>query len=1852
MEALQTSYEELSSKYEAEVALVRLEAQTQKDYEEGIKNLKAEKEEIIENLSRNINIMRKREKQILNELDQVFYSFEELKRRYETDIIYFQQQIESFRQRTEQKETTLSNRVKKGKLLREKNFSSLQQQVAKLQQQITAERKCHQEKSEEDLAILHNIRAENAVLLEETRQEMNILQEKVSSSQDDLQKADSRYKELLCRYETDIIHLQHQNESYRQRIKQQTIALSNREQLLQERTFCALKQQVRKLQQQINQERESHQQKSEEDEAMLHAIEAENAVLLEKTRQEVKILQEKVSSSQDELQTADGRYKELHCRYKTDITDLIQLTEQYQQQVTCLQNDLERASLDLSGSFQVISDLLRQQKDGPQEKEFPAKRILRGGAFWRTLFHDQESTEEIPGESGMEELDHPHTDTMQEAKALGEKMSHRSPRFNFELIGPHGRREAQQNQQGGFPPVQPNASHGEIGRLSSLQEMERAGRYEDHQRLAHLEAELEREREKSKGLQEEMEALQTSYEELSSKYEAEVALVRLEAQTQKDYEEGIKNLKAEKEEIIENLSRNINIMRKREKQILNELDQVFYSFEELKRRYETDIIYFQQQIESFSQRKEQKETTLSNRVKKGKLLREKNFSSLQQQVAKLQQQITAERKSHQEKSEEDLAILHNIRAENAVLLEETRQEMNILQEKVSSSQDDLQKADSRYKELLCRYETDIIHLQQQNESYRQRIKQQTIALSNREQLLQERTFCALKQQVRKLQQQINQERESHQQKSEEDEAMLHAIEAENAVLLEKTRQEVKILQEKVSSSQDELQTADGRYKELHCRYKTDITDLIQLTEQYQQQVTCLQNDLERASLDLSGSFQVISDLLRQQKDGPQEKEVSSLIQLDLVQVSSQEDSSEEALSGGPCSTDQESTEEIPGNLAWKSWTIHTLTPCRRGSPAEPARRVPPVQPNASHGEIGRLSSLQEMERAGRYEDHQRLAHLEAELEREREKSKGLQEEMEALQTSYEELSSKYEAEVALVRLEAQTQKDYEEGIKNLKAEKEEIIENLSRNINIMRKREKQILNELDQQVAKLQQQITAERKSHQEKSEEDLAILHNIRAENAVLLEETRQEMNILQEKVSSSQDDLQKADSRYKELLCRYETDIIHLQQQNESKLENCSSRSIRREKVINRNPRRTMLHAIEAENAVLLEKTRQEVKILQEKVSSSQDELQTADGRYKELHCRYKTDITDLIQLTEQYQQQVTCLQNDLERASLDLSGSFQVISDLLRQQKDGPQEKEVSSLIQLDLVQVSSQEDSSEEALSGGPCSTDQESTEEIPGESGMEELDHPHTDTMQEGKPSRTSKAGFPPVQPNASHGEIGRLSSLQEMERAGRYEDHQRLAHLEAELEREREKSKGLQEEMEALQTSYEELSSKYEAEVALVRLEAQTQKDYEEGIKNLKAEKEEIIENLSRNINIMRKREKQILNELDQVFYSFEELKRRYETDIIYFQQQIESFRQRTEQKETTLSNREKKGKLLREKNFSSLQQQVAKLQQQITAERKSHQEKSEEDLAILHNIRAENAVLLEETRQEMNILQEKVSSSQDDLQKADSRYKELLCRYETDIIHLQQQNESYRQRIKQQTIALSNREQLLQERTFCALKQQVRKLQQQINQERESHQQKSEEDEAMLHAIEAENAVLLEKTRQEVKILQEKVSSSQDELQTADGRYKELHCRYKTDITDLIQLTEQYQQQVTCLQNDLERASLDLSGSFQVISDLLRQQKDGPQEKEVSSLIQLDLVQVSSQEDSSEEALSGGPCSTDQESTEEIPGESGMEELDHPHTDTMQEGRASGIRLSPGWLRKALVPTPLFPPLSPFLSP
>ncbi|XP_032426571.1 myosin heavy chain, cardiac muscle isoform-like [Xiphophorus hellerii] len=205
---------------------------------------------------------------------------------------------------------------------------------------------------------------------------------------------------------------------------------------------------------------------------------------------------------------------------------------------------------------------------------------------------------------------------------------------------------------------------------------------------------IQAERKKTEAVQEELDQLQTSYKELRCKYEADISLVRQEAKREKDAniereKENLKlvnNLRAEKEELFQKMAREIIILRKREKQMLKKLDQVHVSHKELKGRFETDNMDLKQQVETY------------------------------------QKQIKQERKAHLEKSEKDKASLDTMRAEFAVLQQNATTEFQILQDKESSAQAELEKVNGLYQELNCRYENEVTAFKQQAEKYQQEIR--------------------------------------------------------------------------------------------------------------------------------------------------------------------------------------------------------------------------------------------------------------------------------------------------------------------------------------------------------------------------------------------------------------------------------------------------------------------------------------------------------------------------------------------------------------------------------------------------------------------------------------------------------------------------------------------------------------------------------------------------------------------------------------------------------------------------------------------------------------------------------------------------------------------------------------------------------------------------------------------------------------------------------------------------------------------------------------------------------------------------------------------------------------------------
>ncbi|PWA14457.1 hypothetical protein CCH79_00011041 [Gambusia affinis] len=148
----------------------------------------------------------------------------------------------------------------------------------------------------------------------------------------------------------------------------------------------------------------------------------------------------------------------------------------------------------------------------------------------------------------------------------------------------------------------------------------------------------------------------------------------------------------------------------------------------------------------------------------------------------------------------------------------------------------------------------------------------------------------------------------------------------------------------------------------------------------------------------------------------------------------------------------------------------------------------------------------------------------------------------------------------------------------------------------------------------------------------------------------------------------------------------------------------------------------------------------------------------------------------------------------------------------------------------------------------------------------------------------------------------------------------------AEIHDEKVKSKALQEELDQLQTSYEELSSKYEGDDALVRQEAETQTFYEEQLseeqrllENGRAEKE-MFQEMSQKFTFLQDREKRLQEELSQIKSSYDELNCKYESDVFGLKRDVERYQQKIQQEETTVS-RETKENLIHEINYSALQE-------------------------------------------------------------------------------------------------------------------------------------------------------------------------------------------------------------------------------------------------------------------------------------------------------------------------------------------
>ncbi|XP_043989604.1 trichohyalin-like [Gambusia affinis] len=368
----------------------------------------------------------------------------------------------------------------------------------------------------------------------------------------------------------------------------------------------------------------------------------------------------------------------------------------------------------------------------------------------------------------------------------------------------------------------------------------------------------------------------------------------------------------------------------------------------------------------------------------------------------------------------------------------------------------------------------------------------------------------------------------------------------------------------------------------------------------------------------------------------------------------------------------------------------------------------------------------------------------AEVQAERKKSEALQEELNQLQTSYKELSSKYEAEVTLVRQEAESQKFYEVRLReeqrlleNLRAEKDKMFQDMSQKVAVLQDSETLLKEEL-YQLKNSYDKLNCNYQSEISGLKQDI---NNLRAEKEELFQTMSREITIRQKREEQMLHELHQVHISYEELKSRYETDTMHLKQQVETYQEEMKQE---RKALLDKSEEdKALLDNLRAEYAVLQKNTTTEIKFLLEKERNAQAELENVEGLYQELNCWYETYDTALKQQAEQHQQEISGVKTDLEGAKEDLLQP-DTLRDEKDDFQPKPitvsKEMEEDSQSQVDPVKASSPKVSSEE-LSGEPlsdCSTDPEPTNEtkIVAKTVLEELDHPDTQTKWDGKKKKS------------------------------------------------------------------------------------------------------------------------------------------------------------------------------------------------------------------------------------------------------------------------------------------------------------------------------------------------------------------------------------------------------------------------------------------------------------------------------------------------------------------------------------
>ncbi|XP_008402367.1 myosin heavy chain, muscle-like [Poecilia reticulata] len=431
-------------------------------------------------------------------------------------------------------------------------------------------------------------------------------------------------------------------------------------------------------------------------------------------------------------------------------------------------------------------------------------------------------------------------------------MSRQEPRYYNKTMGPPGRRLTPQNSQRMFPPV--DFLHREIQRLGSLLDVERARRFEDNQKLADMQAELEEtnvQLRRQKALKEMFinRGKETKRElERAEKFSDPGALDGIILATQvhedvkhkrkkmlqKDFEElKVTHLLSQKA-----LSSQIQAEKDKSKALQEELDKVQTFYKKLlsKHEGETQTLCEEQQLleelraekDDMFQKVSEKIAFLQNsfqeELNQMKLsYREldcpynKDVSGMKQNVETCRQEVRCEEDAANLGNANETLQLNNVTTEKEDDVQNMSEEITILQTREKEMQNKLHQVQISYQKLKSKYETDVTELQQQVEEYCQKIKLKKIASSKREK--------EFKNQVETYREEADREKKANLERAEKDLQQINTLRAEKEQLCEEMSNEIEILQQKFIGITKHLKCNMGQCEANHSALQQQVENL-------------------------------------------------------------------------------------------------------------------------------------------------------------------------------------------------------------------------------------------------------------------------------------------------------------------------------------------------------------------------------------------------------------------------------------------------------------------------------------------------------------------------------------------------------------------------------------------------------------------------------------------------------------------------------------------------------------------------------------------------------------------------------------------------------------------------------------------------------------------------------------------------------------------------------------------------------------------------------------------------------------------------------------------------------------------